>query len=183
MVASNPAQRPFGLHLHRERGHSRPAGLTQFAILATALVTSSAVPVTRVIPERRYDAQLVRVVDGDTIEVTVTARTTTHLPGQDVELATSVLETVRLAGVNAPEIHGKCEAEKQAARAARLFLEEQLRGVSFVLVTRGADETERYGRVLADVEVGGASVVKELISKGLADPYDGGKRDVGKWCR
>lgn len=151
-------------------------------VLTTALVTSSAAPVTHVIPERRYEAHLVRVVDGDTIEAAVTARATTRLPGQDVELATSTVETVRLAGVNAPETRGKCETEKAAARAARLFLEERLRGAKLELVTRG-DETDKYGRVLADVEVGGVSVSKELISKGLADPYDGGKRDLGRWCR
>lgn len=137
---------------------------------------------TRVIPERHYEAQLVRVVDGDTIEVTVTARAATRLPGQDIELSTSTVETVRLAGVNAPETHGKCDAEKKAARDARLFLEGRLRGVPLELVTRG-EETDKYGRVLADVEVGGASVTQEMISKGLADPYDGGKRDVGRWCR
>lgn len=156
--------------------------MTLALALAATLVTSSAAPVTRVVPERRYDARLVRVVDGDTIEAEVRARATVHLPGQDVELATSVVETVRLAGVNAPETRGKCEAEKQAARNAKLFLEGRLRGAELVLVTRG-DETERYGRVLADVEVSGVSVAREMISQGLADPYDGGARNPQRWCR
>lgn len=150
--------------------------------LALAATLATSAPVARVVPERRYDARFVRAVDGDTIEVAITARASTRLPGQDVELSTSVVETVRLAGVNAPETHGKCDAEKAGARAAKLFLEERLRGAQLELVTRG-DETERYGRVLADVEVGGVSVSQELISKGLADPYDGGKRDPARWCR
>ena len=147
--------------------------------LAFALATSAS---TVVIPERRYDARLVRVVDGDTLSVQITARATTRLPGQDVELSTAVVETVRLAGVNAPETRGKCEAEKAAARAARLFLEDRLRGAKLELVTRG-EEREKFGRVIADVEVGGASVTQDLIQRGLADPYDGGKRDPMRWCR
>lgn len=150
--------------------------------LAFTLATSSAAPVTKVIPERRYDARLIRVIDGDSLDVQVTARAITRLPGQDIELSTSVVETVRLAGVNAPETRGKCETEKQAARDAKLFLEGRLRGAELVLVTRG-EEIEKFGRVLADVEVGGVSVARELISKGLADPYDGGARDPMRWCR
>lgn len=150
--------------------------------LALTLATASAAPVTRVIPERHYEAQLVRVIDGDTIEVTVTARAASRLPGRDVELATSTVETVRLAGMNAPETRGNCEAEKKAARDARLFLEERLRGAQIELVTRG-DESDKYGRVLADVVVGNASVTQEMIRRGLADPYSGGARDPQRWCR
>lgn len=150
-------------------------------ILALALTLASS-STTVVIPERRYEAQLVRVIDGDSIEVAVTARAATRLPGQDIELSTSTVETVRLAGVNAPETHGKCDAEKRAARAAKLFLETRLRGGALVLVTRG-DEVEKFGRVLADVEVGGVSVAQEMIQRGLAEPYSGGRRDVEKWCR
>lgn len=146
------------------------------------IIAALALAVTVTVPEHRYPAQLVRVVDGDTIEATITSRATVHLPGQNVELATSVVETVRLAGVNAPETHGKCDAEKAGARAAKLFLEGRLRGAQLELVTRGK-EREKFGCVLADVEVGGVSVSQELISKGLADPYDGGKRDPARWCR
>lgn len=147
--------------------------------LALSLATSAS---TVVIPERHYEAQLVRVVDGDTLQVTVTARATTRLPGQDIELATSVVETVRLAGVNAPETRGKCEAEKAAARAARLFLEDRLRGAPLELVTRG-EEREKYSRVLADVRVAGRSVSAELIERGLAVPYHGERRDPLAWCK
>lgn len=146
------------------------------------IIAALALAVTVTVPEHRYPAQLVRVVDGDTIEATITSRATVHLPGQNVELATSVVETVRLAGVNAPETHGKCDAEKAGARAAKLFLEERLRGAQLELVTRGK-EREKFGRVLADVEVGGVSVANEMISKGLADAYAGGQRDPQRWCR
>ena len=149
-------------------------------ILALALTLATSTTV--VIPERRYDAQLVRVIDGDTLQVTVTARAATRLPGQDIVLSTSTVETVRLAGVNAPEARGKCEAEKAAARAARLFLEERLRGTPLELVTRG-EEREKYSRVLADVQVGGKSVAAEMIERGLAVPYHGEKRDPLAWCR
>lgn len=148
--------------------------------LALSLATSSA-PVTRVIPEHRYEAKLVRVLDGDSVDVIVTARATTRLPGRDLELSTSSLETVRLAGVNAPESKGKCEAERKLAQEARLYVEGRLRGETFEIVTRG-DEREKFGRVLADIEVGGLSLSRELIRRGFADPYHGEKRDPDRWC-
>lgn len=148
--------------------------------LALTLATSSA-PVTRVIPEHRYEAKLVRALDGDTISVLVTARATTRLPGRDLELSTSTVETVRLAGVNAPESKGKCEAERKLAQEAKLYVEGRLRGETFEVVTRG-QESEKFGRTLADIEVGGLSLSQELIRRGLADPYHGEKRDPDRWC-
>lgn len=157
--------------------------IVALTLLAASLALAVLPPqVMRIIPERHYEAQLVRVVDGDTIEVTVTARAATRLPGREVELSTSAVETVRLAGMNAPEMHGKCDQEKMAARAAKLFLEERLRGAPLELVTRG-EETERYGRVLADVQIAGVSVSAEMVLRGLAVPYHGERRDPLAWCK
>jgi len=152
-------------------------------ILALALSVALATPAPRVVPERRYDARLVRVVDADTIDALITARAVVRMPGQDVELSTQILDTVRLAGVNAPEtFRPACPAEKKLGLEAKAFVEDRLRGEQIVLVTRG-EEREKFGRVLGDIEVGGLSISKELIRMKLADPYDGGKRDPTRWCR
>lgn len=151
--------------------------------LATVLVTSSAAPVTRVIPERRYDAQLVKVTDGDTVVLRISVPATVHLPGVDVQTTMAVVEPVRIAGVNTPELSKpQCEKERVAAQKAKAFLEGTLKGAKLALVTRGA-ESDKYGRRLGDIEADGQPVSRALISAGLADQYDGGHRDPQRWCR
>lgn len=130
--------------------------------------------------EHRYGAEFIRALDGDTFVALVTVKTTTHLPGQDVELATAVVETVRLAGVDAPESQRpRCDQEKRKGLEAKAFLEETLRGQKIVLVTRGP-EREKFGRMLSDVEVGGRLLSEMLLERGLARPHGKEKREG--WC-
>lgn len=86
--------------------------------------------------------------------------------------------TVRLIGLDAPELRGRCPAEIALARRARERLAEILGGRAW-LTTRGRDQ---YGRVLAVVrDAEGRDVAQLLIAEGLARPYDGrGPRP--QWC-
>lgn len=85
---------------------------------------------------------------------------------------------VRVNGVDAPEIRGKCPSEKLAAKAARDFTSGKL--LSARLVELRNIERGKYFRLLADVYVDGLSLADLLISAGHARPYDGGRRDG--WC-
>jgi len=112
-------------------------------------------------------AKLTRVIDGDTVEV----RARIWL-GQDIEVA------VRLAGIDAPELRGRCPEERIQAEAAAAHL-KSLEGAQISLTNVRSDKFG--GRVQADVfhaEMGalGAS----LMTAGLARPYRGGRR--GSWC-
>ncbi|MBW6399970.1 thermonuclease family protein [Roseomonas sp. HJA6] len=99
-----------------------------------------------------------RVIDGDTIEVRG--------------------RIVRIIGLDAPEIHGRCPEETRLAIAARDRLAQLLAGRSEIR-TRGRD---RYGRTLGRVlDANGRDVAQVLISEGLARPYDGRSRRQG-WC-
>lgn len=87
-------------------------------------------------------------------------------------------ETVRLRGLDAPEIHGRCERETRLAHQARARLERLLSG-GLVVVPQGRD---RYGRTLAVVrDARGRDVAQILIAEGLARPYDGRGPRAG-WC-
>lgn len=113
-------------------------------------------------------ATVVRVVDGDTLIVRA------HIwIGQEVET------NVRLAGVDAPEMHGRCDEEKTRARDARNFT-ERITSAGAVLLTD--IRPDKYGgRVDAKVHTAeGADVAAALIRAGLARAYDGGER--GGWC-
>ena len=85
---------------------------------------------------------------------------------------------VRVNGVDAPEIRGKCESEKLAAQKAKQFTEEIL--LSAKVVELRNIKRGKYFRIIADVYVDGKSLTEELIKSGHARPYHGGKR-LG-WC-
>ncbi|MEO5373178.1 MAG: thermonuclease family protein [Alphaproteobacteria bacterium] len=114
-------------------------------------------------------ATVVRVVDGDTIAV----RARIWL-GQDVETM------VRVAGVDAPELHGHCDEEKILARKAQAFVEASVAGGSVRLRDVRYD---KYGnRVVARVESpAGSDLADQLIAAGLGHAYQGERRLP--WCQ
>ena len=107
-----------------------------------------------------YEADWVKAVDGDTIRL-------------------STEMDVRLQGIDAPELRGKCEEEKVLARAAREALSELVENGEDVRV--GIVGTDKYGRSLGNVVVDGIDGGRYLVGLGLAREYGGGKR--GSWCR
>ena len=86
--------------------------------------------------------------------------------------------SIRVLGVDAPEIRGKCEAEKIAARKAKQFTVQALRSAHSIElrnIKRG-----KYFRILADVYIDGENLAQALISARHARVYDGGTR--ASWC-
>lgn len=114
------------------------------------------------------EAEVVRVVDGDTL----VARARIWL-GQTVETY------VRLAGIDAPELRGKCASEKERARAARDALAHLVNGGP---VTLSEIESDKFGgRVLARVQTAGTrDVAAALVAGGYVRAYAGGRRTG--WC-
>lgn len=113
------------------------------------------------------NVQLVGIIDGDTIKVT--------LPGIHPLFGERL--SVRIRGIDTPEIRGKCEVEKTKAKKARDYLRKLLKGavIQLIDVERG-----KYFRIVATVKANGLDVAAALIQRGLGRPYDGGKRLT--WC-
>jgi endonuclease YncB( thermonuclease family) len=113
-------------------------------------------------------ARLVAVIDGDTIAVEA-----------QVWLGQKLAIKVRLQGVDAPELKGRCQRERDLAVQARDFVRQQF-GQGPV---RLADvHYGKYaGRVVARVITAtGADLGQQLLTAGLARPYQGGARQ--SWC-
>ncbi len=114
-----------------------------------------------------YNAQVERVVDGDTIDVELDL-------GFDIRLKARV----RFAGINAPESRTRDAVEKQAGLAAKRYVEDWIsereqRGI----IQTTLDDRGKFGRVLGRVlNPDGHCLNDELVSLGHAKPYDGGKR-------
>lgn len=119
-----------------------------------------------------FEAQLVRVIDGDTFVARI------HIWfGQEVTIS------VRLRGVDAPELAGRCPDETQEAEAARerltLFL------TSGALTLRDASYDKYGGRIVASATVadpvsGAEDIGQLMLVSGHARPYDG--RTRASWC-
>ena len=108
--------------------------------------------------------------DGDTIYVNIPG-----LPGEIAEMS------VRVRGVDTPEIRGKCETEKSLASKARDFARQSLKSAKHVEFCE--PEWGRYGgRIVASVRIDGKALDQELINQGLARPYDG-KTKRQPWCQ
>jgi len=85
---------------------------------------------------------------------------------------------VRINGIDAPEIKGKCYKEKALAREAKMLAVEKLRNSKSIIlknVKRG-----KYFRIIADVYVDGESLADILLERNLAKEYNGSKKI--DWC-
>lgn len=117
------------------------------------------------------EAEVVRVIDGDTVEVRA-------FPWLNVAVTTRV----RVLGIDTPEkgARAKCAGEAaladRASAAARAALPEGAK------VRLSDIQPDKYGgRVVASVEgVDGRDLAAALITAGLARPYDGGRK--AGWC-
>lgn len=112
------------------------------------------------------NVEIISVYDGDTFKINLNCK-------EDV-LCGNI--SVRVRGVDCPEIKGKTAKEKRLAQKAKTFTENFLSAAPVNLKNCGRD---KYFRLLCDVEVNGADLGSELLRSGLAYPYDGGaKKDV-----
>tara|TARA_B100001113_G_C21116112_1_gene625404 strand:+ start:507 stop:983 length:477 start_codon:yes stop_codon:yes gene_type:complete len=121
-----------------------------------------------------YRCHIVRVIDGDTVDV-------------DIDLGFGVMlndERVRIMGIDTPESRTSDKVEKVFGKAAKAALQEML-GETSILKTQvnrsGEDMKGKFGRILGDFIVDrhgqSISVVDALIEDGHAVPYHGGSKD------
>lgn len=154
-----------------DRGSSwKRIGVAGAAVLALVLVLAPAwLAPAREILAGPIRADVVRVHDGDTL--VVRAR---------IWLGQVVSTKVRLAGIDAPELRGRCARERRMARAARSFVVRKLAAGNVTL--RDIRFGKYAGRVLARVITAeGEDLGRALVAAGLARPYRGGRR--GGWCQ
>lgn len=122
------------------------------------------------------EGYIVKVYDGDTITLA------TRLPIVPVEEQPIYRFSVRLNGIDTPEIKGKDYDEKEAAKRARDFLSSH---VMNKMVTLEDVQLEKYGRILATVvSDAGKNMNKLMVEKRYAVAYDGGtKQSPVSWQR
>lgn len=80
---------------------------------------------------------------------------------------------VRVRGVDCPEMRGGTPETKAAAKGAKAFTKQFLRGGKIFLRNCGRD---KYFRLLCEIKVNGADLGTALIEHVHAVPYDGGTK-------
>ena len=122
-----------------------------------------------------YRARVIKVVDGDTVDV-------------DIDLGFGVWlkdERVRIMGIDTPESRTRDKVEKKFGLAAKARLKELL-GPTPILKTQvgkgGEDMKGKFGRILGDfLTEDGKKCGELLVKEGHAVKYMGGaKEDVEK---
>jgi len=114
-----------------------------------------------------------RVLDGDTIDVTI-----------DLGFDLYKKERVRVAGVDTPEKRTRDLEEKELGIDATNWLKEKLDGAiagddDLVIRTELVGGVGKYGRLLGWLYIGGdaeSSLNEQMIDEGYAWAYDGGTK-------
>jgi micrococcal nuclease len=87
--------------------------------------------------------------------------------------------SIRVNGIDTPEIKGKCEKETYDAKQAKEMVADILKDAEKIDLNNM--QRGKYFRIAADVIVDGESLGNILVEAGVAVRYGGGKKYY-KWC-
>lgn len=107
---------------------------------------------------------VVRVIDGDTVEI-----------GSGANRG----ERVRIANIDTAEMGARagCDSERALAQAAADAVRERVAAAQRIDLNRIGED--RYGRTLAHLSLDGRDLGDDLIAAGLARPWRGAREP---WC-
>lgn len=108
-----------------------------------------------------YNAKVVYVVDGDTVDVEI-----------DLGFDNTTKKRLRLYGIDTPE------RGQAGYNEAKQYVTDQVLGKEFMISTF-KDKQEKYGRYLATIHLPDSEFTLNdaLIKLNLAKPYFGGKKE------
>jgi micrococcal nuclease len=120
-----------------------------------------------------YNARITKVIDGDTVEVDIDLGFNTILANQ----------SVRLLGIDTPESRTSDKIEKVFGLLSKEFVKKFVSECEdgwVVIRTHKSDDTEKFGRVLAEIINSKTSknLNEELIKNGYAVRYMGENKKV-----
>lgn len=125
----------------------------------------------------RHDSSVFRCVrflgnyDGDTIRVSI--------PGVHPLIGEKI--SVRVLGIDTPEMKGRGRCEATRAKEARDVVTSFLQSAKAIEIRNV--QRDKYFRVLGDIIADGKSLKDALLMKGVAVAYDGGTKEKPNWCR
>ena len=122
-----------------------------------------------VMPRGSYQVHVDSVYDGDTFKFTWDV-----LPPELSSLS------IRVRGIDTPEMRGDCPSERARAMEARDYVTRLIAANDNQAVIRNLAWDKYGGRIDADVSVGSVNLARDLVSHGYARVYLTGARQG--WC-
>lgn len=110
--------------------------------------------------ERTYNAEILEVVDGDTIKVRI-----------DLGFGISYKGSLRLLDFDSPETwRPKSELERECGKIVTKWLKKRVEGHNLVIKTYKR-EKGKYGRILARIFIDEIDIVNEMIELGFEKEF------------
>ena len=112
--------------------------------------------------------QIIKVVDGDTIDADI-----------DLGFDISLSKRIRLAAVDTPESRTSDANEKKYGLESKEWLKHKVESAKNILIkTELPDSTEKYGRIIGHLFVNDqeSSLNDQMITEGYAWEYSGGTK-------
>ena len=106
-----------------------------------------------------YNAKLIRVIDGDTIDASI-----------DLGFDVWVQKRIRLYGIDAPESRTRDLEEKKKGIETKEKLQQLLDANGGVFVVR-SEGVGKYGRCLGVIIIDGNNINESLVKEGYAKEY------------
>jgi endonuclease YncB( thermonuclease family) len=149
-----------------------------------ALTITGLITLFIAIPAQASDiyAEYVRNYDGDTVTVDLVDLRDIDLDGTFAPLWDNI--GIRVAGVDTPEIRGKCPAEKVLAKEAKYLVRDALKAAEFITIRNA--KRGKYFRIVGDIILEPGTEHERnlkdlLLDADLAVPYNGGRK-TKSWC-
>ena len=112
-------------------------------------------------------AKVLRVVDGDTLDVIFDL-------GFDVMLK----QRIRMFGIDTPESRTRDKVEKKFGLASKKYLKDNIAiAKDVVCKTHVRDARGKFGRVLGEIWCDGTNMNKQMIEENMAVAYYGDNKD------
>ena len=119
-----------------------------------------------------YKCKVLRVVDGDTVDI-------------DIDLGYGMWmhkERVRIMGIDTPESRTRDKVEKAFGLASKARLKEMLpigsiQHLKTEIDRSGEDKRGKFGRILGDFIIDDKRVTEVLVEEGYAVAYFGGSKE------
>lgn len=147
--------------------------MTPFRISALLfLLWASCQPTALSAAEKHYGKANVRsvtaVLDGDTFQVNI--RNWPPIVGERI--------SVRITGIDAPELNGRCPKERYLAKLAKKRLSDELKKAKRIELKRV--KRDKYFRLNAEVYADEQNIADILVKANLAKRYLRGRKP--NWC-
>lgn len=115
-----------------------------------------------------YKVNVLRVVDGDTVDVDIDLGFSTWLKKQ----------RIRLYGIDTPETRTRDLDEKKYGKMASNFLSDAIEDAEVVSLRTYKDKKGKYGRILGEIICDGVNINQVMVETHLAVAYFGQSKEA-----